>query len=155
MKYLFVFLLIFIVYSCDCPQCEGPLPILRLSFYDIEGNNLLDPGISNHLEILSFKYATGKDIDFIVKDYIIKGYSEGIYHFELKSNRKDSFFQKCLDNDTKFYLTFKNGDIDTLDIKIDEIMDSRCCSHWNMKVSFNGEDQIEADTLVGALIIIK
>ena len=63
-----------------------------------------------------------------------EGYSPSLYHFELKSNKNDYFFQNCLNNETTFYLKFKDNDIDTLDIKIEEIEESKCCSHWNIKV---------------------
>ena len=155
MKYFIVLILALITYSCECPMCDAIPPTFRFSFFNTQGDNLLDPQLPNGLKISSFEYENGKQIDFLVKDYVIKGHPEGIYHLELRYNRRDSFLYNCLKKETTFYLKFDNQDIDTLSIKIDEIEDGECCSYYHTNIKYNGILLNKADTIVGALIVIK
>lgn len=156
MKYIILVLAsIIVLSSCRCPSCftfPGPF---RLAFYNIQEDNLLDPSLSNKLEILSFEYKNGKKVNYIIKDYVIEGYSEDVFHLEVISTQEDSFYSDCIEKETRFYLKFMNQDVDTLDVFFEEVHESRCCTEYLTHLKYNGVEITEADTIVGAAIIMK
>lgn len=155
MKYLFLMIVVLFTFSCRCPDCFTPPPRFRLIINNENGENLLDPNNSKRLEVLSFEYEDGEQLDFFVKDYVIKGSPNGLYYFGINSNKSDNFYGNCIAKETRFYLKFKNLDIDTLDIKFDEVEESRCCSYYKPHLNYNGLKILKGDSTIGAFIVVK
>ncbi len=97
----------------------------------------------------------GEKLNYLIKDYIIAGHSERIYHLEVVSKRGNTFYSDCMERETTFFLKFKNHDIDTLTIYFEEIQESRCCSYYKPHLNYNGLKLLKGDSTIGAFIVVK
>jgi hypothetical protein len=140
----------FILFSCNghepC-ECYTPPYPLRFTILDSLDNNRLDSNKTNFLKIDKIRFPSGEELTFNITSY----YSEPP-HFYIIESRSDSYYNKCIGNDCKFYISYFNSiDVDTFTVFIEKQSvrkndDCVCTFYKNKNVTHNGIEIKEFDT---------
>ncbi len=156
MKYITHLLIIFLVAitfsNCDCPECFNFWDGERITFLDLEGQNILDP--SSGIEIEYFRNEQNSSIDFIQKNYEIDQNSpEGIWHIETVSN---IVFNSCSEQYCMLFIKFSHrNQQDTISLSINELNEDCCTNYLTNDFSFNGQlVSMKQETIGGYVITI-
>lgn len=156
-KYIIkIIAVLLIITNISCSQCNNECFSFwngeRISFFDTNGSNILDP--LGGIIIEYFRTDQNSEIDFIIKDYSIDENSpEGIWHIETVSN---NIISNCLEKDCNLYIKFNNRLLpDTISMSINKVVKDCCTSHVTNNFSFNSTIAMKESTIGGYKIIVQ
>ncbi len=133
-----------------CPACVNVNEPLRIIYYNIKGENLLENDSLIIEEILFLENKS--EIEFFVKDFVVYNKTEKT-HVEISNF---DLHTPCKSDECKILVRFKNGETDTVIYQIEELS-SRCCtSYSDIKFFYYGTDYLgRQENTIGAYEVIK
>ena len=164
-------MLVLFIQACEkknCSPCFSYETVIRLSFENSGGQNLLNPNTQNNVVVDKVTSSTGQTVNFELTNQI-GGFDTGYWFIELKNRPNRPGCNDllecalCVNEECELYVSYsyKNSiTIDTLNILYEEFRevdeDGCVCTSYPLKYfKYNGDVITEYNTTTGAAIIKK